>query len=436
MFGDLWSIRGVYDGELWVNPVDINDSPIPKSGATWTVLNDAIYLFGGWASSEELDDVWRYHPDTNVWSILDLRDRITPSRRAYHVAFAQGSRMYLHGGCDIHPNGTFIYRDDLWYYNESNQFVEVNVNGSRPGGRAGHSVAQISSDVYLFGGKNSEIALNDLWSYHPRNNSWYLLPTGTTKPSGRWGHRIFPRHSRLFLFGGRDFDTVYDELWEYAIGKASWMKVQVAGSRPAPLTFFSIEYASDKALLFGGVHNIEPNDNHFVLTRSDNYNYTRDTWELYISSSDDDIYWNLIQMDVDMYARAGHTSALRQSGGDSVMYIWGGFTFDSYLNDLHVVRLGCNRGSYSEGSFMDHPCIACPVGKFSGQTGARNCSGTCSGQTTTKFNGSTSAADCKFCEPNACHGHGHCSVGALGGKVTCSVSDPSKFSADDPRSVR
>eukprot|EP00050_Salpingoeca_kvevrii_P003936 m.237725 g.237725 ORF g.237725 m.237725 type:complete len:660 (-) comp10911_c0_seq1:95-2074(-) len=98
-----------------------------------------------------------------------------------------------------------------------------------------------------------------------------------------------------------------------------------------------------------------------------------------------------------------------QNETDAFVFVFGGATFNSYLNDLHVARVGCNPGYYSPGMFIAE-CLPCPRGRWNSVAGAKSCDGTCPPGTTTIDFASTSEANCTECVPGACHGHGECSV--------------------------
>ncbi|NDJ34711.1 MAG: hypothetical protein GYB64_08570, partial [Chloroflexi bacterium] len=189
-----------------------------RGAASWTDESGRLWLFGGGGfngagTSGLLNDLWRFDPDTGLWTWL--------------------------GGSDgINQPGVYGTED-------------MPSMGSWPGARSGAaSWIDESGNLWLFGGlgfdeNGDEGALNDLWRYDPVTGVWTWadgstiidqagvygtedVPAaanvpGARAPAGSW----FNTDGYLWLFGGSGLDSMgqfgfLNDLWRFDIASDQW----------------------------------------------------------------------------------------------------------------------------------------------------------------------------------------------------------------------
>ncbi|MCY7422822.1 MAG: hypothetical protein LH478_13915, partial [Chitinophagaceae bacterium] len=219
-----------------------------NNAVTWTDRNGNMWLFGGLVYAADgssvgyLNDLWKYDPDTNLWTWMKGNNYINNlgaygpkgiSDPSYKPAARRGAtswtdifgNLYLFGGRTV-IDITVAYLNDLSEYNVfTNQWTFVSGDASinsqpvygtkgtaapdnKPGGRE-QSVSWEGADgnFYLFGGSGTGFggdnanlnALNDFCKYDISTNQWtwigganYLQSGGTYGTQGTAGTENIP----------------------------------------------------------------------------------------------------------------------------------------------------------------------------------------------------------------------------------------------------
>jgi len=308
---DLWSYDPAIGEWTWVSGAGAhnangvygslgNAAPGSRPGArgyavSWTDNAGNLWLFGGFGydsngGNGSLNDLWRFSPASGLWTWMGGSSLIDdpgvygtlgtpdasyiPSSRSSGVAWTDVSgKAWLFGG--VGPSGSF---NDLWRYdpgaglwtwvNGSHSNGAVSVYGTQgvpaPGNVPGSRIYAVGSsdaagNLWLFGGSDTNPALNDLWKYNIAGNVWTWVSGknggGGTASYGALGiesanNMPGPRSSALmwtgnagdlWLFGGFGQDAAnsaggfLNDLWRFdpVAGQWIWMSgsntAQVAG---------------------------------------------------------------------------------------------------------------------------------------------------------------------------------------------------------------
>ena len=95
--------------------------------------------------------------------------------------------VYFHGGyTTTHPVGNFISRLNMNEVPLKAEIISPTVDV--PSGRSYHSLTAIGNKLYMFGGYDGEIALDELWAFDAEIEKWEYKETFGEQPSRRWGH--------------------------------------------------------------------------------------------------------------------------------------------------------------------------------------------------------------------------------------------------------
>ena len=117
--------------------------------------------------------------------------------------FIKNSGFYLFGGLNARKqpcndlNGLFIRNDKfLW--------ASVNTTGVSPPPRYSHSACAVHCSLFIFAGRNDEVgqAMNDLYCINLNNFKWEKVEVAGSVPAARWGHSMVDIDSVILIFGG------------------------------------------------------------------------------------------------------------------------------------------------------------------------------------------------------------------------------------------
>mmetsp|Transcript_14994 Transcript_14994/g.33439 ORF Transcript_14994/g.33439 Transcript_14994/m.33439 type:complete len:774 (-) Transcript_14994:927-3248(-) len=274
----LW---GGYDGTRWLNDMYAyhfdegkwtqvqagGRKPSVRSCPAWAKDENYVYIHGGYDGIERKADFFALDLRTFVWHEVPCHGS-PPSPRYFHSCCLYGSKMYAYGGysgserlSDMHA---YDFDTGQWSVVEYREMVsfrgESNTNTSTGASQAGdcHSpppsgrsslVAQVyGNNLYVFGGYNGQVVLNDFYRFRLRPVD--VPPACLVQDLGRLvdcpefadvvfevgGRRVYANRAllavrseyfRALLYGSRDVRGGIS-------GKDNWfggMKESVVGSR-------------------------------------------------------------------------------------------------------------------------------------------------------------------------------------------------------------
>ena len=196
----------------WLSRPSVSGSiPGARDGHTAVVINNQMYIFGGYEELTERfsNDIYVLDLKTFVWKYLSVRGT-PPSWRDFHSAVAFNNKMFVFGGRSDRsgPNHSQqeLYCNLIMFFDTTtNTWVKPETNGTPPKGRRSHSSFVYNNDIYIFGGYNGveRIHFNDLYKFNPQSNLWTKIITkGKHKPCPRRRQCCCVVGDKLYLFGG------------------------------------------------------------------------------------------------------------------------------------------------------------------------------------------------------------------------------------------
>lgn len=267
---------------------NINNNPPSRAHATaWLDATGKLWLFGGRRGNynplDQLNDLWRYDPATNIWTWMKGANTFNQAGQygtqgTPNVNNRPGARttanswrdavgdLWLYGGYGV-DLGTYGLLGDLWRYSIASNnwtymggYIPVNQKGvygtrsiatafNKPSGREkAMAFNDASGNFYLFGGKSSSnlayAAANDIWRYSPASGQWTWLhgdtayylrsvygQAGVSNPKSQPGTRgqattFKDNNGNLWMFGGSGTDSLNEgslnDLWRYNIATNLW----------------------------------------------------------------------------------------------------------------------------------------------------------------------------------------------------------------------
>lgn len=252
--------------------------------------NTQILVFGGFHTTDHrLNDVWVYDTIGHVWMQPNAKHNAeaalpcqlsnsewpnVPSPRAGHSASLIGELVYVFGGY----GGMGYSRrdmDDLYTLNVYTwTWSKVNPKGTIPEKRSGHQAVVVERKIFMFGGSNSAVQLNDLFILDTELDPPVWSKLATVLPAPTWNQCacsvIAIPTWKIFTFGGitgplNDNDRLGKPSNATAIldtGIGRWQHPKVEGDLPLQRSDASMSYdpKGSRLLVFGGWNDDWMND--------------------------------------------------------------------------------------------------------------------------------------------------------------------------------
>ncbi|KAL6997038.1 hypothetical protein U1Q18_007161 [Sarracenia purpurea var. burkii] len=251
-------------------------APSPRSNCSFNInpLKDTeLILYGGEFYNGNktfvYGDLYRYEVEKQEWKLISSPN--SPPPRSAHQAVAWKNYLYIFGGEFTSPNQErFHHYKDFWVLDlKTNQWEQLNYKGC-PSPRSGHRMVLYKHKIIVFGGFYDTLRevryFNDLHIFDLDQFKWQeVKPTpGCMWPSARSGFQLFVHQDEIFLYGGYSKEVpsdksgsekgiVHSDLWFLDPRTWEWNKVKKSGMPPGPRAGFSMCVHKKRALLFGGV---------------------------------------------------------------------------------------------------------------------------------------------------------------------------------------
>ncbi|KAK7411051.1 hypothetical protein VNO78_02404 [Psophocarpus tetragonolobus] len=255
-------------------------APSPRSNCSLTVnplKETELILYGGEFYNGNktfvYGDFYRYDVEKLEWKLVTSPN--SPPPRSAHQAVAWKNYIYIFGGEFTSPNQErFHHYKDFWMLDlKTNQWEQLNLKGC-PSPRSGHRMVLYKHKIILFGGFYDTLRevryYNDLFVFDLDQFKWQEIKPkpGAMWPTGRSGFQLFVYQDDIFLYGGYSKEVssdknnsekgvVHSDMWSLDPKTWEWNKFKKSGMPPGPRAGFSMCVHKRRALLFGGVVDIE-----------------------------------------------------------------------------------------------------------------------------------------------------------------------------------
>ncbi|KAG6635007.1 kelch domain-containing protein 4 [Carya illinoinensis] len=255
-------------------------APSPRSNCTLNInplKETELILYGGefynGNKTYVYGDLYRYDVEKQEWKLVSSPN--SPPPRSAHQAVAWKNYLYIFGGEFTSPNQErFHHYKDFWMLDlKTNQWEQLNLKGC-PSPRSGHRMVLYKHKIIVFGGFYDTLRevryYNDLHIFDLDQFKWQEIKSrpGSMWPSARSGFQFFIFQDEIFLYGGYSKEVssdknssekgiVHSDLWSLDPRTWEWSKVKKSGMPPGPRAGFSMCVHKRRALLFGGVVDME-----------------------------------------------------------------------------------------------------------------------------------------------------------------------------------
>ncbi|KAK6250201.1 hypothetical protein SCA6_004206 [Theobroma cacao] len=258
-------------------------APSPRSNCTLSInplKETELVLYGGefynGSKTFVYGDLYRYDVEKMEWKLVSSPN--SPPPRSAHQAVAWKNYLYIFGGEFTSPNQErFHHYKDFWMLDlKTNQWEQLNLKGC-PSPRSGHRMVLYKHKIIVFGGFYDTLREvryhNDLYIFDLDEFKWQEIKPklGSMWPSARSGFQFFMYQDQIFLYGGYSKEVssdknssekgiVHSDMWSLDPRTWEWNKVKKSGMPPGARAGFSMCVHKKRALLFGGVVDMEMKD--------------------------------------------------------------------------------------------------------------------------------------------------------------------------------
>lgn len=201
------------------------ERPMGRAGHSACVYGDKVIVFGGWNGRRTLNDMFEYCFTTNRWEHIEYDSYIAPAPRDSHAAVIANGCMYVVGGGD-----GAIRLNDMWEYHiESRTWRQFNCMGQVTAGRAGHVCCLYKnfdeSKIIMFGGGNGESKdgwMTEIFECDLVARKWTLIetPNGEKSSPGAYGLSAIIHKNSMYVFGGGDGMNWFNTVYQYNIDES------------------------------------------------------------------------------------------------------------------------------------------------------------------------------------------------------------------------
>jgi N-acetylneuraminic acid mutarotase len=285
--------------------VSINVVPQPSRRANFSMTaltSGEMLLFGGEVLLDEnttvvYNDLFKWNVERNEWKQIESLN--TPPPRCSHQAVQFQDKLYVFGG-EYGTIDQFYHYRDFWELDlKTNMWKEVEATGDWPSARSGHRMIIWRNYIILFGGFYEAMRevrwYNDLYFYSITEHRWIQInyKTNAMLPKPRSGHQMFVHQGEdlIYIFGGyskekqsssgggggggsKQESVIHEDMWVLNLkplianvanvrtglldwNKLAWQRIARKGETPSPRCGSVVTVYKNKALLFGGVYDVE-----------------------------------------------------------------------------------------------------------------------------------------------------------------------------------
>ncbi|XP_025404727.1 kelch-like protein 10 [Sipha flava] len=254
--GSPTAIIETYDtkSDRWTR-IHNEDPHGPRAYHGTIVMNNEIYIIGGFDGLEYFNSCRKFNTDTKLW------DEVAPmnSKRCYVSVVLLNNTIYAMGGFDGHHRLGSAEK----YNFERNQWTLIAPMTTQ---RSDACAAVLNNKIYITGGFNGQECMSTVETYNVDTNEWTLLPPMQTRRSGV---SCIAYHNSLYVIGGFNGLSRMTSGERYSPETNRWTPVVDMCN---PRSNFAIEVLDDMIFVAGGFNGVT------TIPQVECYNDRTDEW--------------------------------------------------------------------------------------------------------------------------------------------------------------
>jgi len=168
--------------------------------------------------------------------------------RAAHSCDKVGKSLYIFGGWD----GKVALNDLAVLNIDTMEWSQPETMGLPPCHRNNHTTAVLDLKIYVHGGHDGSQWLDDLYLLNTGTLTWYSPTTSGILPSARACHTLSRVGGKLYMFGGYDGERCFNTIEILDIDTMTWIKPTILGAVPLARNAHTMTVIEKRLYLFGG----------------------------------------------------------------------------------------------------------------------------------------------------------------------------------------
>jgi len=103
---------------------------------------------------------------------------------------------------------------------------KVATGGVAPPPRYAHSAVMYENKMYIFGGERSAYTFNDIWTFDFATSTWeFVTPLTPLVPGARFDHSAAIAGGKMVIYGGRNANTLLADMWAFDFATSTWTMI-------------------------------------------------------------------------------------------------------------------------------------------------------------------------------------------------------------------
>ncbi|HFE38878.1 MAG TPA: hypothetical protein ENK06_10755, partial [Gammaproteobacteria bacterium] len=301
---------------------NITALPVPLSGSTCDVVNNMIYLSGGFNGSEAIATTYRYNPQNNTWE-----DPLPPlnTARFNHASHVLDDVIYVAGGTTQVagvPESFFEVTSQVEFFDPASEADGWRLLTAMETPRSDFALHAWGGRLHAVSGvDNNDTLINDIESYDPAENRWLATTIAMPFGLGNSGFVSTLYDNILYSWGGSEQAQIRSEnqfsAMQYSTTRGTWTTAQsTLDTRDA----FASTLADDTLYVIAGA------------TRSGEASDDVRTYRIQTHS-----WGKTSPLSV---PRIAATAVTHHQETSNVIYVMGGFSGSAVLRDVEAYNPG------------------------------------------------------------------------------------------------
>ena len=248
---------------IWSTPATTGTFT-PRSGLTSNVIEGKIYVIGGYDGNKRAyyNIIEIFDPSTNIWSTPSVAG--TSTSRAYFASSVVNNKIYVMGGYDGHD-----FLNSLEVLDPSTNTWSTPTATGTMTARASLTSNVINDKIYAIGGaSNNNSVFNTLEIFDPSTNIW-SAPATTGTFVARFNGASSVVNGKIYVMGGSDSsDNILSDFQTFDPATNSWNTPVTTGAF-TPRSNLSSSVLDNRIYAMGGWDSILLNANEAFTPATD-----------------------------------------------------------------------------------------------------------------------------------------------------------------------
>ena len=211
---------GIVNGQSWAELSSYPDTIDGRNHPVTFALNGFGYVLTGDGNSGELDDMLKYDPINDTWSVLAS---FPGGERSYSYGVTSGNKAYVGFGYNFQVSVGQTYFNDFWEF-DGNTETWTQLTSCPCEGRRHPAMVATDSKVFVgLGSKVNATDLKDWWEYDISTDTWTQK---TDFPSTERHHPYhFSIDNIIYVGLGHHGASIFNDFYKYDLVADTWTSI-------------------------------------------------------------------------------------------------------------------------------------------------------------------------------------------------------------------